>query len=220
MLLAPELSVRTVRAPERVSDERVYVSAVVCVLAGVTFVPKLRAVLVTVPPPASTAFTLFPLALFTVIVLESVKVEPVLTVSVEVVANVEVYTTVVPVKLVANVSEVPGTIVSAPVRVNVLGPETVLTPEPTFEVVIEANDLATFMTSVALFSIVIVLPAVMALALTEVPVLIVVWAVTADKENKKTAAKSSRDRIPNDTCRYKFPKVVQIKVKPTNLKIK
>jgi hypothetical protein len=108
---------------------------------------------------------------------DRVRVDPPLTVNVDVEADVDVNAKVLPLKFVLKVSEVAGTMVNAPVRVKVLAPVTKLTPAPTFEVVIEVKDLATFILSVALFSIVIVLPAVIVLALTVVPVEIVVCAI-------------------------------------------
>jgi hypothetical protein len=117
---------------------------------------------------------LLPAALFTVIAPENESDALPLTIKLDVVAEVSVMTSVVPLKSVLKTSEVDAVTVNAPVSVTALAPETVQFPAPVVEVVMDAKDRAKSILRVPPSSITIVLPAGIELALTVVRVVIVV----------------------------------------------
>ncbi|GHN01323.1 hypothetical protein WSM22_28120 [Cytophagales bacterium WSM2-2] len=143
-------------------------------LVGVMFVPRAIDATEIAPAPVITASTLFATALLIVPAPEKVNVLPKLTVNVEVVEEVAPKLNDVPVRFVLKAIDVEAVMVRAPLSVSVLAPVTAQTPAPVVLVVMDVKDLATSILRVPPFCMVIVFPAVIVLALTVFPDVIVV----------------------------------------------
>ncbi len=164
---------------------------------GITLEPTVNEAAEILPPPWIRAFVLFPFALFKTIAPDNVKVEPRLTLRVEVAADIPRIVMVTPLKFVLNERVVEVAIVIGPVSVRVFAPVTEEAPAPpTVDVVIEVNDCATSIARVAPVSIVIVFPAVIALAFVVVPVRIVVWDHPARLAKTKKTARNLPRKFP------------------------